>query len=105
MVILSDFADPVTAELLVEHVAAFTRRHLALYVSMRDPALQATAQPEEIGMDAVARAVAARQMLRERGVVLDKLGRMGVAPIDAPPGALTPALLNRYIEIKSREML
>ena len=105
VVILSDFADPVTAELLVEHVAAFTRRHLALYVSMRDPALQATAQPEEIGMDAVARAVAARQMLRERGVVLDKLGRMGVAPIDAPPGALTPALLNRYIEIKSREML
>ncbi|MGG7567161.1 DUF58 domain-containing protein [Rhodovulum sp. DZ06] len=104
--IFSDFADPVSAELLVEHSAAFSRRHLAMFVTLQDPGLAATAAASgRADMAGVSRAVAARQMLTERRLVFERMARIGVSPLETPPGALTPALLSRYIEIKSRELL
>jgi uncharacterized protein (DUF58 family) len=105
VILFSDFVDSVTAELLVENTAILARHHLVLYVALRDPALQALAQPETPGLDAVAQAVAAGQMLRERAAVLDRLHRLGVLCLDTPPEALTGALVSRYIDIKSRELI
>lgn len=105
IVVFSDFADPISAELLVENLAIFARRHLPLYISMQDPQVEALAAPARIGLDAAAQAVAARRLLDERRAILERLTRLGVAPLDVGPGAVTPALLSRYVEIKSREMI
>ncbi len=105
IILFSDFADSITAELLVENTAILARHHLVLYVALRDPALQALARAEGAGLDSIAQAVAAGQMLRERAEVLDRLGRMGVLCLDTTPEALTAALVSRYIDIKSRELI
>lgn len=105
VILFSDFVDSVTAELLVENSAILARHHLVLYVALRDPALQALARPDSPSLDAVAQAVVAGQMLRERAAVLDRLARLGVLCLDTTPDRLTGALVSRYIDIKSRELI
>ena len=43
-------------------------------------------------------------LFTERDLVLRRLRRLGVHCIDAPPAAVSTALLNRYLEIKRREL-
>ena len=105
IIVFSDFVDSITAELMVENMAVLNRRHLVLFVALRDPALAALAQPTVVSLDAVARSVAATQLLRERRDVLDRLSRLGVICLDTTPEALTGALISRYIDIKSRELI
>jgi uncharacterized protein (DUF58 family) len=105
VVVFSDFVDSVTAELLVENLAVITRQHLVLYVALSDPALAALAEPADGSMTAVAEAVSARQFLRERQAVLDRLRRMGILCLDTPPERLTAGLISRYIDIKAQEMI
>ncbi|PDT04775.1 DUF58 domain-containing protein [Rhizobium chutanense] len=105
IVIFSDFVDTITAELMIENIQVLARHHFVVYVALRDPMLQRLVEPEEISMDAVARSVAARQILQERRAVMEKLTRLGVLCLDSTPEALTSDLIARYIEIKSREMI
>ncbi|OWV84110.1 hypothetical protein ATY78_05200 [Rhizobium sp. R635] len=105
IVIFSDFVDTITAELMIENIQVLARHHFVVYVALRDPMLAKLIEPEETTLDAVARSVAARQVLQERRAVMEKLARMGVLCLDSTPEALTSDLIARYIEIKSREMI
>ncbi|MBY5854554.1 DUF58 domain-containing protein [Rhizobium leguminosarum] len=105
VVIFSDFVDTITAELMIENMQVLARHHFVVYVALRDPMLAKLIEPEETTLDAVARSVAARQILQERRAVMEKLARLGVLCLDSTPEALTSDLIARYIEIKSREMI
>ncbi|MBY3050116.1 DUF58 domain-containing protein [Rhizobium laguerreae] len=105
IVIFSDFVDTITAELMIENIQVLARHHFVVYVALRDPMLAKLIEPEETTLDAVARSVAARQILQERRAVMEKLARLGVLCLDSTPEALTSDLIARYIEIKSREMI
>ncbi|MGR9404225.1 DUF58 domain-containing protein (plasmid) [Rhizobium leguminosarum] len=105
VVIFSDFVDTITAELMIENIQVLARHHFVVYVALRDPMLGKLIEPEETTLDAVARSVAARQILHERRAVMEKLARLGVLCLDSTPEALTSDLIARYIEIKSREMI
>ncbi|MBY5357116.1 DUF58 domain-containing protein [Rhizobium leguminosarum] len=105
IVIFSDFVDTITAELMIENMQVLARHHFVVYVALRDPILAKLIEPEETTLDAVARSVAARQILHERRAVMEKLARLGVLCLDSTPEALTSDLIARYIEIKSREMI
>ncbi|NKL04413.1 DUF58 domain-containing protein [Rhizobium leguminosarum] len=105
VVIFSDFVDTITAELMIENIQVLARHHFVVYVALRDPMLGKLIEPEETTLDAVARSVAARQILHERRAVMEELARLGVLCLDSTPEALTSDLIARYIEIKSREMI
>ncbi|MBW9054918.1 DUF58 domain-containing protein [Rhizobium mesosinicum] len=105
IVIFSDFVDAITAELMIENIQVLARHHFIVYVALRDPILAKLVEPEETTLDAIARSVAARQILQERRAVMEKLARLGVLCLDSTPEALTSDLIARYIEIKSREMI
>ncbi|MGO7590875.1 DUF58 domain-containing protein [Rhizobium leguminosarum] len=105
VVIFSDLVDTITAELMIENIQVLARHHFVVYVALRDPMLGKLIEPEETTLDAVARSVAARQILHERRAVMEKLARLGVLCLDSTPEALTSDLIARYIEIKSREMI
>ena len=47
-------------DVLIENMAVMTRKHLILYVTIRDPALQEIIHPDDISMDTIARSVSAR---------------------------------------------
>jgi uncharacterized protein (DUF58 family) len=103
IVVLTDFVDTVSAELMVENLDRLSRRHVVIFVALQDPALAATAAAVPDGLLALNRAVVAGGLLRDREVVLRRLRRLGIVPIDAAPRAVTTRLINTYLEIKRRE--
>lgn len=104
VVVLTDFVDTVTAELMTENLGRLARRHLVLFVTLRDPSLDGIAgQPPDTVSD-LHRSVVATEFLRERHLVLRRLRRLGIHCLDAPPAAVSTSLLNRYLEIKRREL-
>jgi uncharacterized protein (DUF58 family) len=105
IVVLTDFVDTVSAELMVENLDRLSRRHLVVFVALQDPGLAATADGPPTGLLELNRSVVAGGLLRDREVVLRRLRRMGIYPIDAAPAAVTPRLINTYLDIKRRERI
>ena len=105
IVVFSDFVDSITAELMVENIAVLSRHHLLIFVALKDPAVDTMMNPADPTLDAVAGAVAAAQIHKERALVLDQLRRLGVVCLDIAPDQLTPALVSAYLDIKARELI
>ncbi len=105
IVVLTDFADSVTAELMVDNLDRLARRHLVMFVSLRDPELEVEMAARARSLVDVGRAVAAGDLLRERDVVLRRLARRGILCVDAPPAAVSAALLDRYLAVRRRELV
>ncbi|MDR3077048.1 MAG: DUF58 domain-containing protein [Synergistaceae bacterium] len=105
VVLFTEFVDSIQAELLIESLKWMIRRHVVIFVSLRDPMLASLrdAEPEDFGD--VARAVIAGDFLRERGVVLERIARMGVHCLDVAAPGVSTALLNRYLMIKQKGLL
>lgn len=104
VVLFTDFLDTVTAELMIDNVTRLARRHLVLFVAVRDPSLEtrALARPRSLGT--LHQAVVAGDFARERHVVLERLRRIGAHCIDTAPAGFSMALVNRYLDIKRREL-
>jgi uncharacterized protein (DUF58 family) len=58
-----------------------------------------------VSAEALNRAVVAGDLVREREVVLRRLRRLGIHCIDAPAEKVSTELINRYLEIKRRELV
>jgi uncharacterized protein (DUF58 family) len=104
VVLFTDFLDTVTAELMIENVTRLARRHLVMFVAVKDPSLDTRALAAPRSLDLLHEAVVASDFARERGVVLERLRRAGAHCLDATPAELTMSLVNRYLEIKRREL-
>ncbi|WP_242395878.1 DUF58 domain-containing protein [Anaeromyxobacter oryzisoli] len=105
VVVFTEFVDTVTAELMIENLSRLARRQLVVFVSLRDPALEAVALAAPGRLGDVYRSVVAADLVRERERVLARLRRMGVQCVDAAPGQVSARLVNRYLDVKRREQI
>lgn len=105
VVLLTEFVDTITAELMLENVVRLASKHLVVFVALRDPSLGAIASATPRSLADLHRAVVAGDFARERETVLGRLRRMGVHCIDVPPDRLSMSLLNRYLDIVRRELI
>ncbi len=105
VILMTEFVDTVTAELMVENVARLAQRHLVLFVTLKDPQIEAMVDRGPRAFRDVAESVAAEEMRRDRLVVLERLRRLGILCIQAPHERFGAELLNRYIEIKQRGLI
>jgi uncharacterized protein (DUF58 family) len=102
IVVFSDFTDPTSAELMIESIGRLTKRHVVLFVTMADAELDgiATAAPDHV--QALAMAVTADALLRQRALVLSRLRQLGVDVVEAPWEKIGMRLLDSYLAIKRR---
>lgn len=105
VVLFTDFVDNVGAELMLQNVHLLARRHLLLFVAMRDPLVDALASREPDSVDDVHRTVVADEIGRERRLVLQRLRRAGAQILDAEARHLESDLIARYLRVKRLEML
>ena len=103
VVLLTDFVDTITAELMTENVAHLTRKHQVIFVALSDPAWRDLAGREPTTSGALYEAVVAGEFGQERAGVLDKLRSLGAVCIDAPPSQVSTELVNQYLDLKRRE--
>jgi uncharacterized protein (DUF58 family) len=66
--------------------------------------MDATAHRAVGTLDHLYRSVVAADFVRERRVVLRRLQRLGIHCLDAEPSRINADLLNRYLELKRREL-
>ena len=104
VVLFTDFLDTVTAELMIDNVTRLARRHLVLFVAVKDPNLESRALAPPRSVDTLHTAVVAGDFAREREIVLERLRRTGAHCLDATPKGFSMALVNRYLDIKRREL-
>lgn len=105
IVIFTEFADTISAELMLAAVGALLERHLVLFVVLRDEELEAFAAAEPQAPEDVSRAVAAAGLLQERRLVLTRLRHLGVHVLEASAAEAGPALVSTYLGFKRRGAL
>lgn len=105
LVVLTDFVDTVTAELMIENLGRLAKRHLVLFVALRDPELERSLGKAPSTVLDLNRAVVGAGFVRDREVVLKRLRRRGILPIDAEPAHVGTRIVNTYLDIKRRERL
>jgi uncharacterized protein (DUF58 family) len=72
---------------------------------MHDPIAERLASEPAPDDEAVYVRAAAADLLAERAAVKAHLRKAGVAIVEAPPGELAVATVNRYLELKARRAL
>jgi uncharacterized protein (DUF58 family) len=105
IVVFTEFADTISAELMLSALGPILKRHLVLFVVLRDEELEAFTAAEPAEPADVSRAVMAASLLRERRLVLTKLRHQGVHVIEAAADQAGPALVSAYLDLKRRNLL
>ncbi|HYP21366.1 MAG TPA: DUF58 domain-containing protein, partial [Chloroflexia bacterium] len=80
-------------------------RHLPVAVTMADNEVLTMAHREPSDAQQMYEKVVAQQLLDDRVTALDALQRRGALTIDVPADKLTPAVVNKYLELKARGKL
>jgi uncharacterized protein (DUF58 family) len=105
VVLFTDVADSTSAELMLENLDRLRARHLVLFVTLRDPGLDALAGTVPVALSDLHRSVIAGELRSDRELVLRRLRRMGIQVLDSRPGDASPQLIARYLDVKRREMV
>jgi uncharacterized protein (DUF58 family) len=105
IVVFTEFPDSVGAELMLENLQRLAKRHLILFVALRDEELESMVRAEPVEAADVSRAVTAAALLHERDVVLARLRRLGAHVIEAPVDKIGPELVSAYLDLKRRNLL
>lgn len=105
VVVLTDVQDREASKELVAHCLRLSAKHLVLVVAMSDPAvLAARNAPVATGARAYEWA-AAEEFVASRRESFELMRRGGVLGLDIVAGSLSPALVERYLELKERALL
>ncbi len=105
IVVMSEFTDSTTAELMIENLGRLAKKHLVMFVTFADRDLdKIRSAPPQMTLD-VGRAVVADELLRERKVVLERLRRLGLMVLETVPEALSLSMIQKYLDIKERELI
>jgi uncharacterized protein (DUF58 family) len=105
IIVLTEFIDTIGAELLIENLGRLAKRHLIVFVTLRDPFLKNSQETLPRDIVEVGKTTLAFELESERRLVFKELQRLGVFVVDALPENLSVELINTYLEIHRRELL
>ncbi|WP_437223396.1 DUF58 domain-containing protein [Planctomicrobium sp. SH661] len=105
LIVLSDLGDAETSRMHCAALARLSRRHLLLFAALRTPLLNQVIHQEATSIEAGARQAVAMGLVRDRSESLHALKHGGVQILDVEPRQLTLPLINRFIELRQRNLL
>lgn len=106
IVFFTDVIDARASRSLIANTSSGMRRHLLLVVALRNDALfQAALPAPDVNAEGLFRSAAAEELILARGEALQAMRRGGAAVVDVSPATASAAVVNRYLEIKSRGAL
>ncbi|MDR2300773.1 MAG: DUF58 domain-containing protein [Deltaproteobacteria bacterium] len=105
IIFFTEFIDFISAEFMVDALGLLAKKHSVIFVCTPDPLLGNLRDKEPSSLLDLSSSVIADSFIRDRAIVLERVTRLGVQAIDAPPKALSSAILNRYLAIKQRGLL
>jgi uncharacterized protein (DUF58 family) len=103
IVFFTDVIDVRASRSLIANTIRRGSRHMHLVVALRNDSLFSAAKPDASrGIRSVYDSAAAEELVLARNAALEKMRLANIAVVDVSPSAMTAAVVNRYLEIKSR---
>ncbi|MCY7366857.1 MAG: DUF58 domain-containing protein [Chamaesiphon sp.] len=105
VVIITDIIDDIASAELLTALGRLTPRYLPFCVTLRDPQVDVRAHQLATDIPGAYTQAVALDLLRQRELAFANLKRKGVLVLDAPATQISDRLVDRYIQIKSRNQL
>lgn len=105
VVFFTDLVDEDTSAELVQYLRLLRPVHLPLCVTLQDQGVVAASRRVTDTAEAMYERTVALDLLGERRRVLDSLQKLGSLVLDAAPSDLSVGVVNRYLELKQRQLL
>lgn len=105
VVFFTDMVDPVAQSTVLAQIGTLARRHVVVCAFMNDGAIERSLDAAPNRADDVYATAVALELQDERKTAAAVLSRMGVHVIDVPARQLTTALIDRYLQIKTRGLI
>jgi uncharacterized protein (DUF58 family) len=105
VVLFTDLFDPIASSAVLAATQLLTPRHLVLVVLMNDAAIAGALRAVPQRASDAYRAAVAATLAEERARAVATLRERGVLVVDVPAPELTLALLDAYVDIKTRGLL
>lgn len=107
VVLITDIVDATASAELLSAMMRLTPRYLPFCVALRDPLVDTIAHTptgHENSEPVYTRAVAL-DLLSQREIAFAKLKRKGVLVLDAPANLISDKIVDRYLQLKARNLL
>lgn len=105
VVFFTDLVDEDTSAELVTYMRLLRPVHLPLCVTLQDPQVVSSARRVTETAPQMYERTVALDLLSERRRVLESLQKLGALVLDSAPDELSMNVVNRYLELKSRQLL
>jgi uncharacterized protein (DUF58 family) len=102
---LTDLAETAMTPEVIEAASMMMPRHLVLFVVIGQPDLGQLAGKTPQNESEMYRVAAAQEMVHRREMLLARLRERGALAMEVTSGAVSPALVNAYLQIKERSQL
>jgi uncharacterized protein (DUF58 family) len=102
---LTDFAETATMPEVIDYAVHMTRRHLVVFAAIGQPDLTELANTVPQNVEEMYRHAAALEVAERRQRLLRGLRDHGVLVVDIGAVGLAGALINRYLEVKDRNLI
>lgn len=105
VVMITDIIDDIASAELLTALGRLTPRYLPFCVTLRDPQVDLRAGELATDIPGAYTQAVALDFLHQRELAFANLKRRGVLVLDAPANQITDRLVDRYIQIKTRNQL
>ena len=105
VVIFTDLLDESASENLLSAVALLRPRHLPMCVTIRASEWDDLTKAIPSNVDEIYERSTLQESLHQRRMALKRLVQQGALAMDLPPGKLSQATMERYLEVKQRGLL
>ncbi len=102
---LTDLAETAMTPEVVEAASMMMPRHLVLFVVIGQPDLGELASKTPQSESEMYQVAAAQEMVHRRELLLARLRERGALALEVSSGAISPVLVNAYLQIKERNQL
>jgi len=102
---ITDMAETSMRPEVIDGAAHLMRRHLVLFVAMRQTEMLALAGRRPEDRHEMFTVAAAQELVHRRMVLMAQLREQGALTLETEPENLTAAVLNRYLDVKEQALL
>lgn len=105
VVLITDLVDVTASGEMLSALARLTPRYLPFCVTLRDPLVDKIAHNPTVEITPAYNRAVALDLLAQRQVAFAQLKQKGVLVLDAPADRISQQLVDRYLQLKSRNQL
>ncbi len=105
IILFSDLIDDINYQLFYKYLSVLGRKHIPLIILLRDTLLMENADMPPGKVEDVYVSAAAADMVMRREEAIKKFRQKKINLLDLLPHEVTPSLIDRYLELKSRNLI